>query len=370
MPVIADILAMMESIAPRRLAQDWDNCGLQIGDTDRPVRRIMIALDPTPEVIQSACDHKIDLLITHHPLIFKPLRSIDLTTPLGRIIQRAIQHHVAIFSAHTNLDTATNGLNDLFLEKIGVTPVGVLCPDSPVEYCKLSVYVPVSHCQEILDVFFQLDASSQDKYTCCTFRHPGTGTFKPGPLAQPFLGKPGGGIVHADEVKIEARFRKDAVQQAVEAIRSVHPYESMAYDVYPLENQNVETGFGRIGRLENPMPFLKFSKIIKSKFKLRHLKISGPLELMVRHVAVCTGSGSSMMPAFLASSADVFISGDLKYHDARDAEICGKGLIDAGHFASEAMMIHYISERLKTLLKDSGVSVLAWDQEKDPFVYV
>lgn len=372
MPVIGDVIRIMEAIAPRRLAQDWDNSGLQIGNPDWPVMRVMVALDPTISAIQAACDKKIDLLITHHPLIFKAIRSINFKSPLGQIIELATRRRLGVFSAHTNLDSVSGGLNDFFLEKIGLNPSGLLCPDSPVEYCKLAVYAPVSHYRKILDAFFELDSSSIEKYTNCTFRHQGTGTFKPGTSANPFIGKPGGDVVHVDEVKIEARVRKNEVIQAIENIRSCHPYETMAYDVYPLHSDTAETGFGRIGFLESSVPFSEFAGDIKSKFNLRQLKVSGQPDLLVQKVAVCTGSGSSLMPYFLSSDAQVFITGDLKYHDARDAQMHRKCLIDVGHFASENIMIELIYSRLIILLKNFGVEVEveAWDQENDPFDYI
>jgi dinuclear metal center YbgI/SA1388 family protein len=362
----------MDAIAPRRLAQEWDNSGLQIGNPDWPVKRILVALDPTLSVVQAACDRSIDLLVTHHPLIFKPIKSIDFKSPLGQIIDLATRHRLGIFCAHTNLDSVSGGLNDLFLEKIGLVPSGLLCPDKPVEFFKLAVYVPVSHYQQILDAFFELDMFSIEDYTCCTFRHTGTGTFKPGVSTSPFIGEPGGGVVHADEVKIEARIRKENIPKAIELIRSRHPYETMAYDVYPLHSDSAETGFGRIGCLKAPLSFSKFASDIKSTFCLRHLKVSGPPDLLIHRVAVCTGSGSSLMPYFLLSSAQVFVTGDLRYHDARDAEISGKCLIDIGHFTSEIIMIDLICSRLKTSFSESGadVHVEAWDREYEPFEYL
>jgi dinuclear metal center YbgI/SA1388 family protein len=372
LPVIGDIIKMMEAIAPLRLAQEWDNSGLQIGSSDWPVNRVMIALDSSMPVIQAACEKKADLLITHHPLIFKPLKSINFNSPIGKLIEMATRHHLAVFSAHTNLDTVSGGLNDTFLKKIGLTSLNLLCPDKTAEYCKLAVYVPVSHSQKILDAIFELDSSSNDDYTCCTFRQQGVGTFKPGVLTKPFIGKPGGEIVHTEEVKIEARVKKDQVKKAIDLIRASHPYETMAYDVYPLDSDRTETGFGRIGRLNKPVPFSEFAADIKSIFNLRYLKVSGPPDLLIQEVAVCTGSGSSLMPYFLASNAQAFITGDLKYHDARDAEMSRKCLIDIGHFASEKIMIELIYDLLKKSCRDSGTEVVieAWNQEDDPFDYL
>jgi len=370
LPVVADVIKLIETIAPSRLAQDWDNSGLQIGNPDWPAKRILICLDPSLAVVTAACDQNFDLLITHHPLIFKPIKAIDFTSPLGKIIDLTTRHRLAIFSAHTNLDSAAGGLNDVFAKKIGLTNLTLLDPDPAIEFCKLAVYVPVEYCQTVLDAFFELDSSAIEDYSCCTFRCQGKGTFKPGFSSKPFIGKPGE-IAHIDEVKIEARIRKNELNRAIDLIRSRHPYEVMAFDAYPVYSEEAETGFGRIGRLGRPVPLTLLAQEIKSKFNLAHLRVSGPPDLPVQTVAVCTGSGSSLMKHFLKSGAQVFISGDLKYHDARDAEAYSRCLIDIGHFASEKLMIELIQERLQSLLKENKVDaeVQTWEHEKDPFEY-
>jgi GTP cyclohydrolase I len=259
---VSDIIAMMERIAPASLAEPWDNPGLQLGNRNQAVERVMISLDPTPEVVKGACDRGVDLLITHHPLIFHALKQIDLNTPVGKMIGFAIQHSLAVFSAHTNLDSVSGGLNDVFAERLGLKEITDLCPSSD--------------------------------------------------------------------------------------------------------------GLGRIGRLDRPMDLGGLSRDVKAKLGLDRVMVSGAFDLSVEQVAVCTGSGSSLMESFFQSDAQVFISGDLKYHDARDAEMQGRGLIDIGHFASERFMAEMVRDRLKAMLAetDHAVTVEAWTQDSDPFRYL
>jgi len=269
---VKDIIGLMEDIAPGNLAEDWDNSGLQIGDRNWPVNKVLVALDPSPPVLQSACEKNADLLITHHPLMFKPLKNLILDTPLGKIIDLSVRHRLAIFSAHTNLDSVKGGLNDFFAEKIGLKNLSLL-------------------------------VSKDDSL------------------------------------------------------------------LYPVENQH---GIGRIGELELPVSLAVFSDKLKSEFGLSALKVSGPLEMTVKKIAVCTGSGSGLMKEFFATDADVYITGDLKFHDAKDAEMNSRGLIDVGHFASEAIMIDLIADRLNEKIKEKGLDICveALKVEEDPFQYI
>ncbi len=272
MSVVNDIIALMEDMVPGHLAEDWDNSGLQCGDRNWPVKHVLVALDPSPLVVASACKKNADLLITHHPLIFKPIKNLIIDTPLGQIIDLSVRHRLAIFSAHTNLDSVKGGLNDLFAKKIGLKNLSLRVLDN-------------------------------------------------------------------------------------------------IYPLHPVENLH---GIGRVGELETPITLAAFAEEIKLKFGLSTLKVSGPLDMTVQKIAVCTGSGSGLMNQFFATDADVFISGDLKFHDAKDAEMNHRGLIDVGHFASEAIMIDLVADRLDVMIKKKGLNVRveALNEEEDPFQYL
>lgn len=270
---VADIIKVMETLAPLRLAEEWDNVGLQVGQLDWPVRSIWVALDPLYDVVDGACRNGVDLLITHHPLIFNPLRCVNFDTPVGSVIQAAAGHKLAIFAAHTNFDSAADGINDVLAFRVGLADLKVLK-------------------------------------------------------------------------------------------RGDHPCEDAATD--DIQKQ----GLGRVGALEETMELLPLALSIKKKLGLKYIKIAGKPDLTVRRVAVCSGSGSSLMKDFYSSGAQVFISGDLRYHDAREVEALNLGLIDMGHFASEYLAIEVLAKRLDKILAADGkdIKVEACRLENDPFL--
>ncbi|MBC2715697.1 MAG: Nif3-like dinuclear metal center hexameric protein [Desulfobacteraceae bacterium] len=371
MTVVKDIIALMEDIAPQHLAEDWDNSGLQCGDRNWAVKHVIVALDPSPSVIKTACEKNADLLITHHPLIFRPLKNLILDTPVGEIIDLSVRHRLAVFSAHTNLDSVHGGLNDLFAQKIGLKNLTFLSSENDNSLVKLVVYVPVDSYQNLLNAILETEAGVIGDYTCCTFRQKGIGTFKPGDSSKPFAGK-ANALEEATEFRIETRLQKNQIRGVLDHIRQYHPYETMAYDIYPLHPVESRHGIGRVGELESPTDLGLFSDQVKSAFGLTTLKVSGPLDMKVKKIAVCTGSGSGLMKQFFATDADVFISGDLKFHDAKDAQANYRGLIDVGHFASEALMIDLVADRLGAMIKEKGldIRVEAFNEEEDPFQYL
>ncbi len=365
---VADIIRRMEKLAPTGLAEKWDNVGLQVGQMSWSVDRVSVALDPLPQVVDAACASHTDLLITHHPLTLSPYKTIDFDTPLGAIIQQAAQNHLAIFTAHTNLDSARGGLNDLLASRLSLKNPTRLLPAETSDDCKLVVYVPIEYEQTVLRALFEAGAGTIGGYTSCSFRNRGTGTFKPGPDAQPYSGARGT-LSQADEVRIEAIVQKRQLTQVIAHVRQHHPYETMAYDVYPLVSIEAPEGLGCIGEFENPIELEPLAVKVKAMMGLPAVKLAGRPDLKVKRAAVCSGSGASLLPLFLAADAQVFISGDWRYHDARQVEASGRGLIDIGHFASEHIVVKDLARRLQAELEDAGLPVIvdACDLEKDPF---
>lgn len=366
---VSDIINLIEKIAPPGLAEEWDNPGLQVGSSDWPVKKVWIALDPTPDVVDAACKGKVDLLVTHHPLIFNPVKSIDFASTEGYVIHKAAVCKLAVYSAHTNLDSAEGGLNDLLASRIGIKNTRALC-DTKVDAgkCKFVVYVPSGHEQKIIKSLFETRAGIIGSYTCCSFRSSGRGTFRPGSTAKPFSGKTGE-ISDVDEVRIETVAAKADIPEIIEHVRKSHPYETMAYDAYPLREYDKSPGMGRFGELEEKTELYILAEKIKSKLSLKNVKFAGNPKLSVTHAAVCTGSGSGLLKDFIRSGAQVYITGDLRYHDAKSAEANGRGLIDIGHFASEHIIVKELAGRLGAMIKEAGYDVLveACGIERDPF---
>lgn len=365
---VSHIIQCMESIAPGHLAEEWDNVGLQVGQRDWPVKKVWIALDPTLDVLKAAGTHRVDMLVTHHPIIFRPLTHVDPSSPTGAIFTYALEHRIALFVAHTNLDTASGGVNDLLCERIGVVPLRPLQEIPKQAFYKFVVYVPREHETRILETMIAGTAGTIGHYTDCTFRMKGMGSFRPHKAARPFAGSRGQ-LTHVEETRVETLVSSNELPGLIEQVRNVHPYEEMAFDVLPTTAPDRDTGLGRVGTLSNPMTLKAFSESIARGLKLSSVRIAGPPELMVHDIAVCSGSGASLMSSFLSSGAQVYVSGDLKYHDARTAEAAGVGLIDIGHFASEHIIVGVLAETLSRTLGPAHADILveAYRGEIDPF---
>jgi dinuclear metal center YbgI/SA1388 family protein len=368
---VAHIVRILDRLAPPRLAKSWDNVGLQLGNPSWPVHKVWTALDPLPEVVARACENDVDVLVTHHPLFFKPVQRIDCGTSLGRIVEMALSRKLAIFSAHTNLDSVTGGVNDVLADRIGLSHLGPLGDPVDADRVKLVVFVPSTHEQVILDTLYALDAGRIGNYRCCSFRCEGTGTFLPEDDATPAIGKMDT-LTEVKESRIEIIVAQDDLNTVVDGLKKAHPYETMAYDVYPLSVRDQRAGLGRVGKLLSPMPLDALSGRLKAALNLSTVKVVGEPDLMVETVAVCSGSGSSLMTAAIASGAQAYVSGDLGYHTARDAQQADIGLIDIGHFASEHLVVDVLAASIRNAINASGLtaSVEAVDTETDPFHYL
>ncbi len=366
---VADIAGLMNRLAPPDLAEPWDNCGLQAGSPRWPADRIRVALDPSYRVIADVCEDGADLLITHHPLLFSGLKTVDFERMPGNALKMAVENRLSIFSAHTNLDSAAGGLNDVCADKLGLKDIRVLDSPRMPEYRKLAVFVPLTHEGDVLRVLEDSPAGNYGAYSSCSFAVNGKGRFKPSAEASPFIGK-AGEIAEADEVRIETIVAACDLRGVIERIKSVHPYETMAYDVFPLAGSvGTAQGLGRVGGLEKPMRLADLAGLVKQRFGIDHVKVAGDPELSVSSVAVCSGSGAGLMDRFFASSADVFVSGELKHHNGLAAVESGRGLIDAGHFETEHLVVDLLVERLRALAAEAGLAadIKGCQGEENPF---
>ncbi len=368
---VAQLVRIINALAPPRLAESWDHVGLQIGDRNWPVRKVCTALDPLPEVVADACAKEVDLLVTHHPLFFKPIHSIDCASPQGRIVEMAVAHKLAIFCAHTNLDSVAGGVNDVLADRLGLSQRRVLDAPADANLSKLVVFTPATHVKAILDVLFDMDAGRLGNYSCCTFRCEGIGTFLPGTDASPAVGRVGA-LSEVQENRIEILVDRDGVGMLVKAIQAVHPYETMAYDIYPLAGGHPHAGLGRIGTLPAALPLNALARQFKSALNLSVVKVVGPEDMTIESVAICSGSGSSLLKAAIAAGAQAYVSGDLGYHTARDAQQAGIGLIDVGHFGSEQPIVDAFAGSIRRAIDAAGLTVVvdASAREADPFHYL
>lgn len=367
-PKVADIVGIINKIAPMRLAETWDNPGLQIGDPASTVTRIMVALDPTPAAIDSAIATSSQLLVTHHPLLFKPLKTISTAHPHGALIHKAIRGGLSIVALHTNYDIAADGLNDLLAAKIGLSCCVPLKVTAELEVVKLVVYVPAGHLEQLRTALFPYTAP-QGNYRDCSFSAEGRGTFTPLEGAKPFIGTAGTLSTVAEE-RLELLMQRAQLPRIVKELRAAHPYEEPAFDVYPLLNEGEKLGLGRVGRLPETLTLREYSSRIKTALAAPALRYVGDPETKISKVALCSGSGASLLHDAVRTGADVLVTGDVKYHDARDAEDLGIALIDAGHFPTEIIMVNELTARLDRDLGEAGYTncqVEACRTETDPF---
>jgi dinuclear metal center YbgI/SA1388 family protein len=367
-PKIADIVGIINKIAPPALAEAWDNPGLQIGDPSAEASRIMVALDPTPAVIDSAIAASCQLLVTHHPLIFKPLKSISAATPQGALLHKAIRGGLSVVSLHTNYDIASGGLNDLLADKIGLENGVPLKTTVTGELIKCSVFVPADHLERVRSALLQFSAPL-GKYRDCTFAVGGTGTFTPLAGADPFVGTVGK-LTQVHEERLELLLERPCLSRMMKALLAVHPYEEPAFDLYPLLNEGERLGLGRVGRLAEPLSLAEYAAQLKKDLVAPSLRYVGDPAARISKVALCSGSGASLLRDAVRSGADVLVTGDVKYHEARDAEDLGIALIDAGHFPTEIIMVHEVAGRLGRALESAGFRdcvIESCRTEIDPF---
>lgn len=367
-PKVADVVGIINKIAPVDLAEAWDNPGLQIGDPAAEVTRIMVALDPAPDVIDSAIAASCELLVTHHPLIFSPLKSISTANPHGATILRAIKGGVSVVSLHTNYDIVTGGLNDVLAAKIGLSETIPLKVTANSELVKLVVFVPRGHLEEVRAALFP-HVAGQGRYRDCSFVLDGTGTFTPLDGADPYAGAVGV-LSKVPEERLEVLISAAQIPRVLKSLLAAHPYEEPAFDLYPLLNKGEKLGLGRIGRLPEPMTLAEYAGQLKKDLSAPALRYVGDPNARISKVALCSGSGASLLRDAVRSGADVLVTGDVKYHEAREAEDCGLALIDAGHYPTEIIMVHEIAERLDRALRAAGYADCTVEEchaEYDPF---
>lgn len=340
--LVKDIIAAMEKKAPSNLAEIWDNVGLQVGSDDKAVTKVLICLDVNEEVLNEALKNGANLIVSHHPLIRREISRIDFGDPVGKRLVSAIKKDIAIYVSHTNLDKAIGGVNDQLAEVLGLRETVALLPENNNFY-KLAVFVPQTAKEHLKAAIGGAGAGMIGNYSHCSFETAGTGFFKPLAGARPAIGKVGE-VFEAEEVKLEAIVGKDRLTDVVVAMLAAHPYEEVAYDVYPLENQDKYTGLGRLGTLEEPLTLDEFADRCRQKLGTEP-RISGGAEL-IRKVAVCGGGGASLISNAQGSGADLLVTGDVKYHDAQLAKELSFCVVDCGHDATETVVLEPLKDYL------------------------
>lgn len=329
---IKDITSFLELIAPLSYQESYDNSGLLVGDKEKNATGALLAIDVTEEVVNEAIQKKSNLIIAHHPVIFNVIKKLTGSSSTERIIIKAIKNDIAIYAAHTNFDSITGGVNTKISEKIGLKNCKILSPISG-ELKKLIVFVPLSHADIVRNAICNAGAGNIGNYDHCSYNIEGKGSFRAGEGANPFVGDRGK-IHFENEIRIETIFPKTNQTEVISALLSSHPYEEVAYDIYPLDNKFEKAGLGMIGELNKAEECKKFLTRIKKIFQCNSIKHTTFHKEKIKKVAVCGGSGSFLIKNAINAKADIFITGDIKYHNFFEAE--NRIVIaDIGHFESE-----------------------------------
>jgi dinuclear metal center YbgI/SA1388 family protein len=349
---LAEIISVIESFAPLSLQETYDNSGLAVGNAAMQVKGVLLCLDVTEDIVQEALQLGANLIISHHPVIFTPVKKLTGTNYSERIIISAIQHNIALYSAHTNIDNVHEGVNLRICAKLDLQNPGVLVPVTG-SLRKLVTYVPVEYAGQVRSALFDAGAGHIGQYDQCSFNAEGLGSYRPLPGAAPFAGETG--KFHLEkEIRIETIFSASLQNQLIRALQQAHPYEEVAYDIFRLENSHEMAGAGMIGTLKQPVPVRDFLDQVKSTFNCRMIRTSPLPDRSVQKIAVCGGSGAFLIGRAIAAGAEVFVTGDVKYHQFFEAD--GKIVIaDIGHYESEQFTIEIFYELLTKNLPNFAV---------------
>ncbi len=341
---IHHIISYLENIAPPALQESYDNAGLLTGYPDWECTGALCCLDAIEAVVDEAIEKKCNLIVAHHPIIFSGLKKITGKNYIERTIIKAIKNDIAIYAIHTNLDNIVNGVNGKIAEKLGLKNLQILAPKTG-QLCKLYFYVPAGHAAATMNVLFEAGAGNIGNYSECSFRVNGTGTFRPNEQANPFTGETG--KKHEDEeLKIEILFPSWLEAKVITALKTHHPYEEVAYEVIRLNNQHQQIGAGITGEWEEAVTEDHFLQKLKDIFRLPVIKHTGKTGRPVKKVSICGGAGIFLLKDTIRSKSDVYITGDIKYHEYFDAD--GQILLaDIGHYESEQFTIELLANLLE-----------------------
>lgn len=326
-----NIISVMNKIAPPQYACQWDtNIGLQLGNKKQEIKKILVTLDITQITVAAALKAKADLIVAHHALFFRDLHCIDTGKPLGRLVEILIKNNIAVFIAHTNLDAAPDGVNWTLAKAVGLNPqeCEILEPTYSEELLKYVVFVPEAHTEKVAGALSTAGAGHLGKYSDCSFRTAGLGAFKPEPGSNPFIGS-AGNLQLVKENRLETIVPAAKIGDILNAVRKVHPYEEIAYDLYPLRNKAKTYGIGLIGQTNKTLTIGKKS---------------------IKTIAVCSGSGGKLIGKAYEKGAEAFVLGECTYHEQLYAEELGLPLVIKGHRESENLVIPVLKKKMKALL--------------------
>lgn len=367
-PTVAELMALMEAWAPAWTAESWDRVGLVTGDPQAAVAKAWVALELDDGLLAAALAGGVDMLLLHHPPLFKPLTDLRSDRPATARLIRAAAAGLAVFAAHTNLDAAPGGVNDALAARLGLTATAPLAPLRQDGLAKLVTFVPPDHYDEVASALFAVGAGRIGLYRDCAFVASGTGTFLAPPDANPYLGR-AGQRERVSELRLETLIPLAQAGRALKALQAAHPYEEPAVDVYPLRQAPAGWGLGRVGRLDEPRPAAGFAAWAARELGATAPLLAGPLPPRLERVAVLGGSGGDLLGAAAAAGAQMLVTGEARYHAAQEAADLGLALLTLGHFQTEAVVVRPWVQRLARDLAQGGLDcrVEAYADGDDPW---
>ncbi len=347
-----DIIKFIEEWAPPGVAWDRDNVGLQAGSKKEKIKNIFLCLELTKPALNEAVKKNCNLIFTHHPFIFNPLKNLDTdNSTKAQIIAELLKKKITLFSAHTNLDFTKDGVSFQLAKKLGLKNIDFLVNEESNQY-KVVVFVPNKDADRLAESIFDSGGGIIGDYSKCSFMISGTGTFEGSENTNPTVGQRQK-FEKAEEIRLEILTDKWKLSKVVESIQKNHPYEEPAFDIYPLKNKNVNYGFGAIGDMPFPLSVNEFLKLLSKKINVRSLDYNKGKRRNIKKVAVCGGSGSVLIKTAEQNGADAFVTADVKYHSFQDAE--GKIMVvDAGHYETEIIVLDEVKKRLEKYLKQNN----------------
>lgn len=352
---LKSLINAFNDLAPQKLALSWDNVGLQIGDPKKEISKIMICLTIDSNIVKQAIDKNIDLIVSHHPLIFNSLKKIRADKPVQRQVFDLIKNDISLFVMHTNLDVVSPGVNSCLFSELGgnIESAKILSVTSQEKLFKLCCYVPTENAEAILNAMFSKGAGSIGDYDECSFSIKGTGTFRGGEHTNPYIGTPGK-REYVNEQQIETIVAEKDLEKVKSIMISAHPYEEVAYDIFELVQKGRKYGLGLYGKVIGDLTIERLLK--QTKGQLKGFK----LDKKIKKLAVCGGSGADLIEKAYKAGCDCYVTGDIKYHDEVLAEELGLCLIDMGHYNSELPVLYMIENYIQKLY-DNSVEILVME---------
>ena len=363
MPNVGQLAEFLERFAPVSLAESWDNVGLLVGDRNAPVSRLMTCLTVTPSTAREAIERGARMIVTHHPVLFRPVQKLTADDPAGRIMLDLIRAGISIYSPHTAFDGTVGGINEMICARLGLTATVPLRPAEEPRRCKIAVFVPPSDLEHVSQAMFQAGAGVIGEYRECSFRVAGRGTFFGSEQSHPAVGERGR-RQEVEEWRLEVICPDSALSDVVRALRSAHSYEEPAYDVYPLAPASAASGAGRVGDLALPDSLGGFAHRVQAALDSPLVQVVGPPDRQVARIAIACGSGSEFLAGAARTGCDALVTGEASYHRLLEAEALEIGLILAGHHATERLGVESLAEKLRTGFP--GLEVWASAEEHEP----